>query len=110
DRPRMGSSTLSIENSSNGPTVACLVFRGSHLLWDWYSNFRWITCWIPFVDDHYEQTEHIIPVVVGDVRRRHPNVRIIAAGHSLGGGLAQTAAYAACGAIDTVFAFDSSFV
>jgi hypothetical protein len=30
------------------------------------------------------------------------------AGHSLGGGLAQTAAYVSCGAIQTVFAFDSS--
>jgi hypothetical protein len=33
---------------------------------------------------------------------------IMSAGHSLGGGLAQTAAYATCGDITTVFAFDSS--
>jgi hypothetical protein len=88
--------------------TVCLAFRGSYLPMDWYSNFRWITCMIPFVEDHYEQTVRMTPIIVNYIRRAQPEYRIVAAGHSLGGGLAQTAAYAACGAIDTVFAFDSS--
>jgi pimeloyl-ACP methyl ester carboxylesterase len=92
----------------HGGQTACITFRGSYLLMDWYSNFRWITCLIPFVEDHYEQTERITPAIVDYIIARWPTYRIVAAGHSLGGGLAQTAAYSACGAIDTAFAFDSS--
>jgi hypothetical protein len=90
------------------PRVALLVFRGTHIPADWISNLRWVDFWLP-LEDHYEQTERITPVIVDWIRRQYGNDTVIfAAGHSLGGGLAQTAAYRSCGAIRTVFAFDSS--
>lgn len=88
--------------------VAVLVFRGTHIPADWYSNLRWFDFWIPNVEDHYEQTERATQDIVRYVKTAHPGAAIIAAGHSLGGGLAQTAAYTACGEIKTVFAFDST--
>jgi hypothetical protein len=96
-------------NAGTRPQVAMLVFRGTHIRADWYSNLRWFDSWIPGVEDHYEQTQRITPQIIQHIRSAHPGpVTIIAAGHSLGGGLAQTAAYAACGDIISVFAFDSS--
>lgn len=91
------------------PRVALLVFRGTHIKADWYSNLRWVDSWIPRVDDHYEQTERVTREIINYVRQKNgADTLILAAGHSLGGGLAQTAAYTACGEIRTVFAFDSS--
>ena len=72
-------------------------------------KLAWVTLWIPYLEDYYKQTERVVPEIVRYVHGRYgEKTRIMAAGHSLGGGLAQTAAYAACGAIDTMFAFDSS--
>jgi hypothetical protein len=90
------------------PHVALLVFRGTHIPADWISNLRWIDFWLP-VEDHYEQTERVTRSIVDLIHARYgASTTIFTAGHSLGGGLAQTAAYAACGDIRTVFAFDSS--
>jgi len=91
------------------PRVALLAFRGTHIKADWYSNLRWIDSWIPGVEDHYEQTERVTPAIIDYIRQQYgANALVFATGHSLGGGLAQTAAYRACGEIPTVFAFDSS--
>jgi hypothetical protein len=96
-------------NDRVAPTVAVLVFRGTHIRADWYSNLRWFDSWVPGVEDHYEQTQRITPEIIRHIRSRYPGpLKIFAAGHSLGGGLAQTAAYTACGEITGVFAFDSS--
>jgi hypothetical protein len=96
-------------NKTRTPAVALIVFRGTFLKADWYSNLRWVTAAIPRVEDHYEQTITIMPDVVKRIRETSgTDTKILAAGHSLGGGLAQTAAYATCGDITTVFAFDSS--
>jgi hypothetical protein len=90
------------------PKLAFLVFRGTHIRADWISNLRWIDFWLP-LEDHYEQTARITEDVVRWIRKEYgPSIEILATGHSLGGGLAQTAAYASCGEIATVFAFDSS--
>ncbi len=85
-----------------------LVFRGTAVFWDWYANARWLTRFIPFILDHYDQVRRLVPVYVQHIRQRYgKDVEIIAAGHSLGGGLAQQAAYA-CSYIKKVYAFDSS--
>lgn len=96
-------------NEKTTPKTAMIVFRGTAIPLDWYSNLRWITAAIPFVDDHYDQTIAITPKIIDHIRSLYgSDTVILAAGHSLGGGLAQTAAYTACGAIQTVYAFDSS--
>jgi hypothetical protein len=96
-------------NETTSPATAMIVFRGTAIPLDWYSNLRWITAAIPRVEDHYDQTVAVTQKIVDDIRARYgKDTVIISAGHSLGGGLAQTAAYSTCGAIRTVFAFDSS--
>jgi len=95
-------------STDDTPRVAILVFRGTHIPADWISNLRWLDFWLP-LEDHYEQTERITPAIVRWIHEQYgENTIMFAAGHSLGGGLAQTAAYASCGDISTVFAFDSS--
>ena len=78
---------------------------------DWFSNFRAL---LPFARhyDQYEQVQHHIAGIVDRIQRLpcyHPATRIVAVGHSLGGGLAQQAAYKD-GRIRRVYAFDPSFV
>ncbi|MBV8516558.1 MAG: hypothetical protein JO197_04055 [Acidobacteria bacterium] len=91
------------------PRVAMLVFRGTHIRADWISNLRWFDSWWYPTEDHYEQTERITGDLVQWIHAHYGNDAIIyTAGHSLGGGLAQTAAYTACGDIRSVFAFDST--
>lgn len=90
-------------------TLVALVFRGSTFtLSDWYSNFRWFIR-VPFILDHYQQTRAIIHKILDRIRQETDidNVEIITTGHSLGGGLAQQAAYAVP-YIKKAFAFDPS--
>jgi len=88
------------------PRVAMWVFRGTYIPQDYISNLRWLTFWLGY-EDHYEQTTRITDEMVKWIHREYgDNTVIFTAGHSLGGGLAQTAAYKACGQIRTVFAFD----
>ena len=96
------------KSDGSGVFVA-LVFRGSALRWDWYTNFRWITRLLPFTRDHYHQTQAVIDDIVVESRQKasSENVEIISVGHSLGGGLAQFAAYSTPH-IKKSFAFDSS--
>jgi hypothetical protein len=91
------------------PKRAILVFRGTDAKIDWYSNLRWLTFWIPRVEDQYEQTQKVVPEIVAALKSRYgSDVQIVATGHSLGGGLAQLAGYVACNDIKTVYAFDPS--
>ena len=90
----------------DGKEVAAIVIRGTvfNEIDDWYSNLRWITRINPFVFDQYDQVRYNIRDIVKDLETSD---RIIVTGHSLGGGLAQQAAYAS-GRIKEVYAFDPS--
>ncbi len=84
-----------------------IVFRGSgKRLGDWYANFRWFTKYIPGIDDHYDQVKKHISTILNRARVASGPVKsIVTTGHSLGGGLAQHAAYSEL-SIDTVYAFN----
>ncbi|MBM9519994.1 hypothetical protein JWG39_09210 [Desulforhopalus vacuolatus] len=101
-----------------GITYVTIIFRGTRFKkWrDWYANFNWITRFIPLVHNAYEQTilqidtyieaieNHLIEQNIAESTE---NIKFISAGHSLGGGLAQQAAYASH-RIETVYAYDPS--
>jgi pimeloyl-ACP methyl ester carboxylesterase len=95
------------ERVATQPIEVVVVFRGTHGLKDWWSNLRWVTRFIPVGWDQYNRVRAEIPGVVDRAKRRHGVVRMATAGHSLGGGLAQQAAYAHP-EIKEVYAFDSS--
>jgi hypothetical protein len=89
-----------------------IAFRGtdSDSLDDWLANLRWFTRLLPIADE-YVQVQAQISNIVAKIERyacyRPHATAIIATGHSLGGGLAQHAAYAS-GKISYVYAFDPS--
>jgi len=89
--------------------LAVLVFRGTNYLEfaDWVANTRPVTNW-PGLWDQYEQARALTPVLVAKLDSAYGGrERIFAAGHSLGGGLAQHASYHSP-RIGKVFAFNSS--
>ncbi|CTQ60586.1 hypothetical protein LA5095_00609 [Roseibium album] len=100
------------EKSQTDIDVA-LVFRGTDGNGDFYSNFRWVTRLLPFGWDQYDLTRAISQDIVDKIKEdKHfagKSIEVIAAGHSLGGGLAHQAGYAAFD-IKRVYAFHSSSV
>ncbi|MEE9319407.1 MAG: hypothetical protein V3U76_03080 [Granulosicoccus sp.] len=89
-----------------------IAFRGTRFShWqDWYSNLRWVTRFIPGVNDFYVQTQSFIPQLVTWLRQTYgDNTELVTAGHSLGGGLAQYAGYNSPH-IRMVYGFAPSFV
>ena len=101
-----------VKESQGAPQLAVIVFRGTdaNQLGDWLSNFRWITRFIPFLWDQYDQTRDLIQCLVKNIRNKYGNnTYIITTGHSLGGGLAQQAAYMS-EYIRKVYAFNPSTV
>ncbi|MGB0911566.1 MAG: lipase family protein, partial [Nitrospirales bacterium] len=100
------------EKKSSSPRTIVVVFRGTDASWkDWRSNLRWILRIIPFyslmkdqytvVADKFANTflDHLTKKMRGTSGGEYTEVKIIAAGHSLGGGLAQHFAYALPGRI-----------
>lgn len=95
-----------------GPICRELVIaiRGTDDFDDWIANLRWVTRHF----SGYDQYEQVQAHIKGIVKRalEHPcyrrgKVQITAVGHSLGGGLAQQAAYVDT-SINRVYAFDPS--
>lgn len=92
-------------------TEVAIAFRGTdkNETGDWVSNFRWLYRLAPKFDQ-YAQVQTLIEPLVHQLKREcGANAMIVSAGHSLGGGLAQQAAYAAGEkSISYVYAFDPS--
>ncbi|MCF8476771.1 MAG: DUF2974 domain-containing protein [Pseudolabrys sp.] len=91
---------------------AVIAFRGTDKtdVGDWVSNFRWLYRLAPKFDQ-YSQIKTHIKQIVARIKKNGcaGGVQFAATGHSLGGGLAQQAAYAdATGSIRYVYAFDPS--
>ena len=93
---------------------AVIAFRGTDRgdQGDWVSNLHWVTRALP-VDDQYDQVRDRIGAYVAMIRDqdcyRKGTTKIVALGHSLGGGLAQLASHANA-KVGRVYAFDPSFV
>ncbi|NEP51471.1 MAG: DUF2974 domain-containing protein [Moorea sp. SIO3C2] len=94
--------------SETEPELFILFFRGSDKeINDWWTNFRWITRFVPRTWDQYSQVIEYTSHVVAQILKLSPKATIISAGHSLGGGLATAASYCSPH-IETVYAFNSS--
>ncbi|PHR18317.1 MAG: hypothetical protein COA37_20685 [Hoeflea sp.] len=92
-----------------------LVFRGTQTWGDWWSNARWITSYFGAGWDQYDLARSIAIHVADNLLVDHPELQgldtpeFIAAGHSLGGGLAQHAGYASS-RIGRVYSFNGTSV
>lgn len=93
---------------------AAIVFRGTdgRSADDWLSNLRWLLRVVPFYDQ-YDQVADYTPDFISRLEQescfQRGRTRIVAIGHSLGGGLAQHAAFRDP-RIRQVTAIDPSFV
>lgn len=89
------------------PVEIVIAYRGTQEAKDWWSNARWATRFIPGGPDQYPLVRETIAGLVDRAKARYGALRVVTVGHSLGGGLAQQAAYAHP-EVKTVYAFDSS--
>lgn len=96
-----------------GRCHVAIAFRGTdgNEFGDWISNFRWLYRLAPKFDQYAQVQTHIADILEG-IRKgdcRGAVTEFVSVGHSLGGGLAQQAAYASGDKpIRYVYAFDPS--
>jgi len=103
-----GLGCLLFKNKTAGEIA--IVFRGSDPEFgDWYSNFRWMTRFVPFTYDQYQQVSDLLITILATIKRSYEGYKVLSTGHSLGGGLAQFAAYSTP-RISKTYAFNSSMV
>ncbi len=113
-----GLKVVSYYKIENNITYVTIIFRGTRFnKWqDWFSNANWLSRFIPFVHNSYKQTLLQINAYINEISQylveqniaeSESAIKFISTGHSLGGGLAQQAAYAS-NKIVTVYAFDPS--
>ena len=83
-----------------------IAFRGTTGFNGWLSNAHWFFKWLP-IRDQYDQAKIIVPDIVDRLIEMHPDYKIIATGHSLGGGLAQHTCYLRK-EVEAAYVFNSS--
>jgi len=105
DHPQSGLYYEVFDSAARQETA--IVFRGTNGVKDWWSNARFLTQFIPLGWGQYETVRARISTLVQAARQRMPGGALMTTGHSLGGGLAQQAAYAVPD-IKKVIAFDPS--
>lgn len=107
---------LYVEALASGRNRVYLVFRGTDSTqWgDWWSNLRWVSRVVFFLHDEYDQFLALQEELYAGLRQEYgADMELVTLGHSLGGGLAQLAAYAypvpgETSAVRGVYAFDPS--
>lgn len=93
---------MEVWEKESSPPIIAVVFRGTEFTsWrDWESNLRWfrgLGRFIPFFEDQYTLVSKKVGrefiARLAQMGSNRKEVRIVATGHSLGGGLAQHFAY-----------------
>lgn len=88
---------------------AAVVFRGTASFTDWWSNAHWLTRFVPNVNNHYHQVQHMVEPTIEFIKQNlGEEFSLYTSGHSLGGGLAQLFAYTSSHQPEFVCAFHSS--
>lgn len=102
--------TYVYKNKDGKLEEAVIAFRGTEnfnleeALDDWVSN---LSAALGMEPPEYRLARELIPGLINGLVAASPNIRIYAAGHSLGGGLAQQAGYLSSRVLE-VYAFDTS--
>ena len=93
--------------SNKQERISVIAFRGTDGPLDFYSNFHWLTKYLPF-ETQYQKVRNATPKLVSWLQQKNAQDHMIyTTGHSLGGGLAQYALYSHK-LIKEAYAFNSS--
>src|SRR5215510_14468622 len=59
------------EKTDAEQVIVALVFRGTDDAVDWWTNFRWVTRYVPLVSDQYMQVQSLTQPLVDAIRERY---------------------------------------